>query len=143
MIQTHRCRDCGRVLEAFVEFVPGTPLLLLQRASQSQVETAKIRHADQCPGRHQPPARTATTEKPRTTLISKLSLAACCATRGPLSNPGRTHVAVEKLTSLFTATRCLQPPGAGSRRPALGDRAKALARQCKSPARESSARLPM
>lgn len=75
MIQTHRCRDCGQILEAFVEFAPGTPLLLLQRATQSQVETAKIRHADQCPGRNKPPERTATTRRPRSSVRNKLSLA--------------------------------------------------------------------
>jgi hypothetical protein len=51
MIKTHRCRQCGDVLEAFVEVAPGLPLVAWQSTVDSQVRTAEIRHAERCRAR--------------------------------------------------------------------------------------------
>ena len=40
MIRTTHCRRCGQVLDAFVEFVPGLPLGISQRAVESRLENA-------------------------------------------------------------------------------------------------------
>jgi hypothetical protein len=51
MIRTTRCRLCGQVVDAFVEFVPGLPLGLSQQAADNRIEASRIRHAERCPGR--------------------------------------------------------------------------------------------
>jgi hypothetical protein len=51
MIKTHRCRQCGEMLEAFVDVAPGLPLVAWQATVDSQVRTAEIRHAERCRAR--------------------------------------------------------------------------------------------
>jgi len=62
MMQTHRCRRCGMVIDAFVAFVPGVPIALSQQAIEDRVRASRTRHADRCPG----PPRERSAEQPTT-----------------------------------------------------------------------------
>ena len=83
MIQTFRCRRCGSVLEACVEFVPGLPLAQSHQAVASRLERAKIQHADRCPARGQNSGSSPPRSTPRPSLISRLSPAFRWRRRAP------------------------------------------------------------
>lgn len=78
MIRTTRCRHCGLVLDAFVEFVPGLPLGISQRAADTRIEAIRARHTERCPGRAKKKTNDPTTEsvEPRRVRAGRLSLPA-------------------------------------------------------------------
>jgi hypothetical protein len=53
-MQTYRCRRCGQVLAAFVTAVPGIALPFSHQAATMQLEAARDRHRDRCPGHREP-----------------------------------------------------------------------------------------
>jgi hypothetical protein len=59
-MQTYRCRQCGQVLAAFVVAVPGIALPFSRQAANTQLEVARDRHRDRCPGRPPQDAEEAT-----------------------------------------------------------------------------------
>ena len=78
MIRTTHCRRCGLVLDAFVEFVPGLPLGISQRAADARIEADPRRHIERCPGRAETKTNDPTTEpvEPRRVRAGRLSLPA-------------------------------------------------------------------
>ena len=78
MIRTTRCRRCGQVLDAFVEFVPGLPLGISQQAVESRLENAQLRHAEKCPTLHKraTPVPITKSAEPRRVRARRLSLPA-------------------------------------------------------------------
>lgn len=59
MIQTVRCLNCGQAIDAFIDMAAGIPPGMSRQVIETKVQTARIRHADSCPGRRMltsPPA---------------------------------------------------------------------------------------
>jgi hypothetical protein len=82
MIQTYRCRRCGAVLEASLEFVPGIPLASTQQATQARVEAARAKHQDWCPG-ERPPRNVPKQPKPEQVRVRRPVLAGLWRRRAP------------------------------------------------------------
>ncbi len=49
MIQTVRCLNCGRAIDAFIDLAAGIPPGMSRTAIDNKVQSARIRHAEQCP----------------------------------------------------------------------------------------------
>jgi hypothetical protein len=59
VIQTVRCLNCGQAIDAFIDMAAGIPPGMSRQVIETKVQTARIRHADSCPGRRvltSPPA---------------------------------------------------------------------------------------
>lgn len=77
MIQTVRCPRCGRAIDAFIDVAARIPTGMTHQAIQTKVQTAQIRHADQCPARRlltTPPAALPRTEP--ASVVARLGRAA-------------------------------------------------------------------
>ena len=123
MIRTTRCRHCGLVLDAFVEFVPGLPLgHLSSRRPTADSRPAAARHAERCPG----PAKSRQRDEP-TTEASRTRAGPCeaapadrrlgTATRGGCEPRVHTRGPEEAVSRFLRASFCaLAHPARASRR---------------------------